>query len=170
MRLRSLLRGPLALLMVTGCALSAPLTITFGSSLLPATRGQTVTFSATVANTTSASLLLNADSLNIAAPLTANDTKFLLNFPLSLATGQVFTAPAFDVSVPSTTPYGLYAGVFDILGGGSVNAQTTIGTATFAVSVVPEPGTFGSGLAGLGCLMVLLEARASRSNRPTTGT
>src|SRR6476469_2911304 len=124
MRFRSVLRGPLAFLMFTGCAWSAPLTITFGSSLLPATRGQTVTFSASVANTTSASLFLNDDSLNIAAPLTANDTKFLLNFPLSLATGQAFTAPAFDVSVPATAPYGVYSGVFDILGGSSVGAQT----------------------------------------------
>lgn len=152
------------LLLSAASAFSAPLTITFGSSMLPAARGQTVTFTATVLNTTSAPIFLNGDSLNVTPPLIANDTKFLLNFPLSLAAGAMVTAPAFDISVPSTAQSGLYSGEFDILGGANANAQTTVGTATFAVSVpVPEPGTFGSVIAGVAGVMWLFR-RKRRAN------
>jgi hypothetical protein len=157
MRIRSLLRVVPILLLSTASAFSAPLTITFASSLLPAGRGQTVTFTATVLNTTAAPVFLNADALNITAPLTGNDTKFFLNFPISLAAGGTVTAPAFDISVPLNAPFALYPGEFDILGGSNANAQTTVGTATFAVNVVsPEPGTFGSAIVGLGCVIVFL--------------
>lgn len=159
MRLSSLLRGLPAILMFTGCAFSAPLTITFASSLLTAARGQTVTFSATVTNTTGAPLFLNSDALNIAAPLTGNDTKFFLNFPLSLTAGQILTAQAFDISVPANAPFGLSSGQFDILGGSNANAFSTIGTATFAVNTVPEPGTFGLAFAALGAAIVFLRYR-----------
>src|SRR5207244_10815945 len=96
------------------------------------------------------------DALQIAGPLTGNDTRFFLNFPVSLAGGQMVTAPIFDISVPANAPFGLYPGQFDILGGSSSTAQTTVGSATFAVNVaVPEPGTLGSMLAGLGIVLLI---------------
>lgn len=159
MRFRTLLLVVPVLGLFTGCVFSAPLTITFGSSLLTVNRGQTATFTATVTNTTAATLFLNGDSLNIAAPLTANDTKFFLNFPVSMLAGQIVTAQAFDISFPLNAPFGLYPGEFDILGGATANSQTMIGSAVFAVASVPEPGTFGFALAGLGCTMVFLRAK-----------
>src|SRR5438128_740649 len=114
-----MLRTVLVLLLSAGCSFSAPLTITFASSLLNAAQGQTATFTATVANTTASTVFLNADALNIKAPLIADDTKFFLNSPLSLAAGQMFTAPVFDIRVPASAPVGLYPGNFDILGGSS---------------------------------------------------
>jgi hypothetical protein len=160
MRFQSLLRGLPVLLLLSGCAFSAPITITFTSSLLTAFRDQTVTFTATVTNTTAASLFLNSDALNITAPLIPDDTKFFLNFPLSLAAGQMVTAPVLDISVPLNAPFALYPGEFDILGGSDANAQSTIGTATFAVNVAtPEPETFGSAIIGLGCVILFLRRK-----------
>lgn len=157
MLMRWILRAVPVLALSAGCCFSAPLTITFASSLLNATQGQTVTFTATVANTTTSTVFLNGDALNVAAPLIGNDTKFLLNFPLSLAGNQMFTAPAFDITVPANAPAGLYPGNFDILGGSSSTAQTNVGSAVFAVNVpVPEPGTLGALLVGLSGLALLL--------------
>jgi len=132
-------------------AFGGPLTINFTSSLLNAARGQTITFSGSVANTSGTTVFLNGDSLNLAAPLMADDTKFFLNSPLSIGPGA--TTPIFqifDVTVPGGAPFGLYPGVFDILGGSTPNDFATVGTATFAVNVVPEPATFWMLLAGAG--------------------
>ena len=123
-------------------AFGGPLTINFTSSLLNAGRGQTITFSGSIANSSGAAVFLNGDALNITAPLTADDTKFFLNSPLSIGPGA--TTPIFqifDVTVPSGAPFGLYPGRFDILGGSTPNVLGNVGTATFAVNVVPEPAT-----------------------------
>ena len=134
-------------------AFGGPLTINFTSSLLNAARGQTITFSASVANTGGTTVFLNADSLNIPAPLTADDTKFFLNSPVSIAGGaSTPTFQIFDVTVPLGAPFGLYPGVFDILGGSTANDFATVGTATFAVNVVPEPAPFWMLLTGAVCL------------------
>jgi hypothetical protein len=81
--------------------------------------------------------------VNIASPLTVDDTKFFLNTPAFLLAGQFVTAPIFDVTVPSTTSLGLYSGKFTILGGSSPSDLINIGSADFAVAVavVPEPQT-----------------------------
>lgn len=129
-------------------AFGGPLTINFTSSLLNAGRGQTITFSASITNSSGATVFLNSDSLNIAAPLTADDTKFFLNTPPAMASGQTVTAPIFDVTVPLGAPFGLYPGSFDILGGSTPNDFAAVGTATFAVNVVPEPATVCMLLAG----------------------
>jgi hypothetical protein len=134
-------------------AFGGPLTINFTSSLLNAGRGQTITFSGSIANSSGAAVFLNSDALNISAPLTADDTKFFLNSPLSIGPGA--TTPIFqifDVTVPPGAPFGLYPGSFDILGGSTPSQFGTVGTATFAVNVVPEPATFGMLLAGAICL------------------
>jgi hypothetical protein len=71
-----------------------------------------------------------------------NDTKFFLNFPISLAAGQSVTAQILDVTVGTGAAFGLHVGSMSILGGATSNDQTTQATQTFAVNVVPEPGTF----------------------------
>jgi hypothetical protein len=141
-------------------AFGGPLTIDFTSSLLTAFRGQTITFSGSIANSSAIAVFLNADSLNIIAPLTADDTKFFLNSPLSI--GPFATTPTFqifDVTVPLGAPFGLYPGTFDILGGSNSSELGTVGTATFAVNVVPEPATFRMLLAGAISLGVILRRR-----------
>src|SRR5947208_14189310 len=104
-------------------------------------------------NTLGTTVFLNVDALNITAPLTADDIKFFLNSPLSIAAGATTANfQIFDVTVPLGAPFGLYPGIFDILGGNTPNDFGTVGTATFAVSVVPEPATLCMLLAGAYCL------------------
>jgi hypothetical protein len=133
----------LPVLLLPISALAGPLALTFTSSLLTASRGQTVTFSATLMNTGVTELFLNSDTVNITAPLIADDTKFFLNFPRSLTANQSVTAPILDVMVPLSAAPGLYPGNFTVLGGSTANDLTNIGSANFAVNVVPEPGTIG---------------------------
>src|SRR5439155_1801437 len=132
---------PLVVRLSSG-ALAGPITIDFASSLINGQRGQTVTFSANLTNTTGATVFLNSDSLNIAAPLTGDDTKFFLFSPLSLGPGASSGSfQIFDIAIPPSAPFGLYSGRFDILGGASPAALDPVGSANFAVNVVPEPAT-----------------------------
>src|SRR5262252_6159094 len=112
MTTRSALKAVALLVLFSSGALANPITLTFSSSLLNANPGQTVTFSATIANPSAASVFLNSDSVNVAAPLMPDDTKFFLNTPPLLLAGQSVTAPIFDVKVPFSTPLGLYSGNF----------------------------------------------------------
>jgi len=140
MTIRSALHAPALLVLLSSCALADSIPITFASSLLNANPGQTVTFSATIANPLATIVFLNADNVNIAAPLTVDDTKFVLNTPAFLAPGQSVTAPIFDVKVPLGTPAGLYSGKFTVLGGSTPSELSNLGSAIFAVAVpVPEP-------------------------------
>ena len=157
-----------AILLLLFCAASAtagPLTFSFTSSLLTAFQGQTVTFSATLTNPGATNLFLNGDSTNIAAPLTANDTKFFLNTPLFLTPGQSVTAPILDLTVPLGTSFGLYAGDFHVLGGSTDTDFTDIGSANFAVQVVPEPATV---VLLVSCALFLLRLRCTPGDRCTS--
>lgn len=137
-------------------ALADLVTFSFTSSLLTTTPGQPVTFAATVTNLTSNLVFLNADNVNIAPPLTVNDTKFFLNFPLFLASHQIFTAQILDVPVPPSVPVGLYSGTFELLGGTGASDLGSLASADFAVRVVPEPRNLSVFLAGTICWLLLL--------------
>jgi len=136
---------------------AAPVTITFDSSLLNGSAGQTLTFSGTVVNTAASPVFLNGNSVNVTAPLTANDTNFFANFPLLLGGAQSLSAAILDIVIPNGTSFGVYTGHFDILGGSTGAALDLIGSANFAVNVAPEPGA-GSYLAA-GLLVLLLLGR-----------
>ena len=153
----------LPVLLLTTSAVAGPLTFNFTSSLLTAARGQTVTFSATLLNTGATNLFLNSDSVNITAPLIADDTKFFLNTPVSLTANQSVTVPILDVTVPSGGAFGLYPGIFTVLGGSTPNDFTNIGSANFAVTVVPEPETAGLIVSGA---LLLLGLRRIQTAKP----
>lgn len=164
MDIRTLFRAAPLLVMFSAGAFATPLTIVFASSLINVGQGgQTVTFSADLTNTTSATLFLNGDALNIASPLTGNDTKFFSNAPLSLAAGASSgTLPIFDITIPPGTPFGLYPGNFAVLGGASANSLDELGSAPFAVNVVPEPATGSMLLGALFAGLALSRSRATR--------
>ena len=155
MRLRVLLAA-LFLTLVADAALATPISFTLASSLLTTQPGTSVTFTGTVADTGGTPTFLNADTANLAAPLSLDDTPFFVNFPLSLSPLQSVTAQIFVVSVPLGTAAGLYSGTFSILGGATPAALNTLASQPFAVSVVipnapvPEPGTAVLCLLGVG--------------------
>jgi hypothetical protein len=160
---------PLVVLLSAGAS-AGPVTIDFASSLINGPRGQTVTFVASLTNTTGAPVFLNSDSLNIAAPLTGDDIKFFLFSPLSLGPGASSGSfQIFDISIPLGAPFGLYSGSFDILGGASPAAFDPVGSADFAVNVVPEPATGSMLLLALCAGAVLLRlCPGSRAVRKLT--
>jgi len=127
-------------LLSTG-AFGSAIDVSFASSLLNAAPGQTVTFSATLTNTTVSPIYLNGDAVNAAAGLILDDSPFLLGFPLSLGAAAAASGPILSVTVATGTSFGLYTGNFEILGGSTPLDFAPQGSATFAVNVVPEPGS-----------------------------
>jgi hypothetical protein len=151
----------LAWTVCTAPALAAPLSFSFTSSLFNAQLGQTVVFSATLANTGPTSLFLNSDTVTVSAPLIVDDTYFFLFFPLSLSAGQSVTAPILNVTVPASAAFGLYVGSISIQGGATPSDLTTQASQSFAVNVVPEPGSL---------MLLLLGAAAIAAIRKKTRT
>jgi hypothetical protein len=139
----------LPFLLAATSAKATPLSLTLSSPFQNTGPGELVTFNATVTNTTNAVVFLNGDDFSLDAPLTLDDSSYLNNFPLSLGPLVSFTGTLFTVDAPLGTSPGLYAGVFDITGGGDGSANAVIASANFDVFVTPEPSSIlllGSGL------------------------
>jgi hypothetical protein len=137
-------------LVIGGCIFlaSAPakadtVTLTLTSPFQTGVWGNVLEFDATVTNTTAGTIYLNADSPTLSGPLVLDDSGFFNNFPLSLAPsgdpGDTFTGELFTVTIPPGTPYTLYPGVFEILGGDPSDYADVISSAYFDVVVTPEP-------------------------------
>lgn len=168
MNIRTMFRLlPLVFVLSAG-AFAGPMTITFTSSLINGQRGQTVTFFANLTNTTGSTMFLNSDSLNIAAPLIGDDTKFFLFSPLTLGSGASSGSfQIFDIAIPVGAPFGLYSGNFDVLGGASPQDFDQLGSSAFAVNVVPEPATGSLLLVALCAGVGLLRRRKSGTSSAT---
>jgi hypothetical protein len=151
-------------------ATAAPISIVFSNGSLTGGPGTTITFVATMTNTTASTQNLNGDSFTVqspfAFPANFNDSAFLNLWPLSLSAGGSYgPAGLFDVTIPLNTPAGSYTQAFNLLGGTGPSDQNLIGTATFQINVVPEPGT-GVMTALAGGLLVLLMVWKSRGRQP----
>jgi len=157
MKLRLLFLGA-CLSVMARTAQAVPITFALGSSLLTANPATTVTFTGTLTEIGGSTTFLNGDSFSSVLPV--NDTPFFLNWPLSLAPFQTFTAAMFTVTVPAGTAPGFYSGTFSVLGGTTATASTVLASQPFTVSVtpsaVPEPS--------LG-LLLLLGSGAFRAAR-----
>ena len=150
----------MGLLLAGTTAKADPLSLILGSPFQTISPGGTVAFNATVTNTTGAAIFLNGDSSTLDALLDPSDLSDAdyASFPLSLDPGASFTGPLFTVTVPLGTPGGIYAGSFEITGGGDGSASFSLGSADFNIdvtgtgAVVPEPSglvLMFSGIAGL---------------------
>lgn len=143
--------------LLAGTAAKAdPLTLTLDAPYQAGEPG-VFTFTATVSNDDpSATVFLNGDFVVLDSPLTYDDTGFNLNAPLFL--GPLTSSGdfvLFTVTVPEGTPIGLYAGTFEILGGGDGSAADVVASANFDIEATPEPGSFlllATGLLALGTL------------------
>jgi PEP-CTERM motif len=148
----------MGLLLAGTTAKADPLSIILGSPFQTVSPGGTVAFDATVTNNTEAVIFLNGDSATLDAPLDPSDLSDAdyANFPLSLDPGESFSDPLFTVTVPPGTVAGIYAGSFEITGGGSDSELSNLGSVAFDIdvtgTVVPEPSSLMlliSGMAGL---------------------
>jgi hypothetical protein len=163
-----------AFLMAGTAAKADPLSIVFNSPSQLTLPGNTLTFDVTVYNTDPANtIFLNSDSYNIDAPLTLDDgsstftTGFWAFAPLSLApSSSSGDFELFTLTIPYGTPYGLYTGSFEILGGDTNSDQNVVGTADFDAYVTPEPSSLS--LLGIGLFTGLLVLGGSL-RRPLIG-
>jgi hypothetical protein len=117
------------------------------SSLLFAAPGRSATFTGVVTNTGAAPAFLSGTSFVFAYPI--DDSPFFSTVPAALPPGGSASGPLFTALIPGGAPLGLIVGSFSILGGDSQGAASLLSTETFAVQVVPEPGTaalFGASL------------------------
>lgn len=174
-----------AVLILMGSAVlhADPVTITINNTPLSGVAGATLTFDATMTNTTDGLLNLVGDDFGLTAPFTianVNDSAFLLSWPLTLAPGASFgSAALFDITIPLGTAPGIYGGTFSLFGGPGDLDQNLLGTATFEVDVTktttatPEPGTFALmmlgllGLAFVGRNRLTAHGIRSRANLPS---
>jgi len=157
----------LLLLLFAARPARAQLVFTFDQARLGCHRGDTLTFSGTLANTGTQELFLNGDSFNLpGVDLTLDDSPFFANFPLSLAGGESASGQLFTVSIGPGASGGVTTGSFAILGGTTDTDQNELATQSFNVLVsAPEPGALGL-LSPFGAVAVAV--LGSRRRRPRT--
>jgi len=146
--MKSFRRLLMLLLAITGflvgdiAAKADPLTITIASPFQSVASGNLLTFDATVTDISPTDVVyLNSDSVTLAGSLVLDDSPFFTNFPFSLNPGDSFTGELFTVSIPLGTPAGLYAGSFEILGGGPSDYTDVVASSDFDINVTPEPAS-----------------------------
>ncbi len=168
----------LAVLVVLPAAVKAdPITFTLEDTHTVA-QGSSVTFFGTLSNGGAPGRFINGLSFSFAsgAPgtISFNDAAFFANVPAFMGPGTTTGLVAFfDAVVSSLVPPGVYLGTVSVLGGDDDQADDTLGTQEFSITVVPggqqpvpEPATMlllGSGLAGAAALR-----RRKRRQDPTT--
>lgn len=159
----------------------AQLTFTLLTPTVTAGRGDTITFSAMLTNTTGTPLFLNNDLGLIDPPLILDDATFQAQFllptpqPTLSADGTAHLYSLFTVNLPSNPALYVgfptfFSGRFTLYGGATDADQDTLGTQEFRINLgptaptVPEPGTLAL-LVGLGAGSVLLTRRRARGAR-----
>ena len=120
---------------------SAPLDAALISSFETALPGETATFDVSLLNSGTNPEFLTGINFTLAGPPVVDDTRFFTLVPPMLAPGGSYVGPLFDVFVPAATPFGIYTGVIDIVGGATVSSQDLLARMEFGVQVVPEPAT-----------------------------
>jgi len=141
-------------LLLTGPAAMADTVLTLDSPFQIGT-GPVFAFYGTITNTGDSTVFLNGDSFTVLdAALTYDDSDyFFVNAPLSLdPSGTSGDIELFTITVADGTPYGLYAGTYQILGGADSNASDVLASENFDIQITPEPSSLmllASGLAGL---------------------
>jgi hypothetical protein len=166
---------PMHLILICGCALLAradTVDITLQESTLAGAPGSVLEFFGNLTNTTGSDVFLNADNFNLTGlPLSSiDDSPFFDNTPSGflgpLASSGLIGL--FNITIPAGFAAGSYDGTFQILGGGTVDDQTVVGSADFTAQVTsttsttPEPGSMVLVLIGLVLAAVAARLRGGR--------
>jgi hypothetical protein len=135
------------------------LTASLVSSTLTGTPGGTVSFQATLSNTSGTSTFLTSDGISSDPLILVDDTPFVPFFfptPTSIASGNSLgTIVLFNVMIdPSAVPGSSNSGIFTIYGGIDGNTFIDLADLPFTVDFasstnVPEPATLPMLLVGL---------------------
>lgn len=118
--------------------------IAFDHSSQTGSPGDTLKFFGTLTNTSSDTVFLNSDSLNLSGFPLSSITDLFANTPLLLAGGaHTGDIELFDVAIPSVFPNSNNPGNYALLGGG-MSDLNIVGAVDFTVKVqgistVPEP-------------------------------
>ncbi len=164
------------LLLGSSLARADAITLTISSPFQTGGQGDVLDFYATVTNNSATqTVYLNGDAPTIEEPATyptspglvLDDSPFLDNYPFTLApmgqSGDSYSGLLFTVAIQPGTPYALYTGDFEILGGHySSSEQFVIGSADFDVAVSPEPPTWEMLAMALMGLLVLMGWNCAR--------
>lgn len=146
------------------------------STSLSGAPGDTLHYFATLTNTSLTQTVTFAGTSTTAVDvhLTIDTTPFLLNGPLSLAPGQVYsTFGIWDVLLDPSTAVGPYVGnsvsLYGTVDDGVTSTFADVADTAFDVNVVaasnvPEPATLMLVAGGLGALAILSKSRRRRSN------
>lgn len=152
----------IALLSTLSLSAQAQIDVQLAPDTLDATAGQTVTYTATLTNTTTDAVYINSDDITFGGPGTPDDTPFLLNFTGLLDAGQSITfQPFLNLTLDDTAAIGQYFGTFEVLGGSSEDANDLVGSVNFSVATtVPEPSSIVPLLMGMSLVGLLAHRRA----------
>jgi len=124
------------------------------------TPGSVLQFTAALSNpSTTDTVFLNGDTPTLNAPgLNVNDI-FFSNGPTSLGPvgsgTDTYSGDFLDVTITSAAQPGTYQGTYTIVGGADSNAQDTVATADFSVTVLPAAVPEASSVVSLGLLLAL---------------
>jgi hypothetical protein len=122
--------------------------------------GETIDFSGTVTNT-GPDVFVNGDELKLDPPnfaFTFDDTPIVTASQLfPLPAGGTYTGPLFSVTAPGGIINDSYLGTLTLFGGPDTFTTDPIGSASFRLNAVPEPGPMAllvsGGVAGAGLLL-----------------
>lgn len=147
----------MALLLAGPCAAQGGLAISVVPSALNAPAGATVTFSGTLANTSSTARLFLNDiqpllTGSAATYLAFQPNAFFANVPGILLPGETYSGPLFSVTRASTSPPADYSGTVGVLGGSDIFAATLQVTGTFTV-LWPEETLAATAITGNGATL-----------------
>jgi hypothetical protein len=160
-----------ALLSVAGRGFASDITINLDAPFQMVQPGDLITFTGTIVNNDPAIVDLNFIEVDLSGTeFSVDDSPFFIGPPtVGASTGlpltQTIDFEMFDVMAAGDAPPGRSTGTVTILGGAEgpggydSTTQNVLGSATFQITVAPEPSTFAITFIAIGALYLLRRRR-----------